>query len=57
MQVASSFELAEELRELALDVRRLGNGFRQDPEALCIAKDEIAKRLAGLARQVEEAAR
>ena len=55
--MADARAMADELRTLAQDVRCLGNGFRQDPEAICLAKDDIAKRLAGLARQVEGTAR
>lgn len=34
---------------------RIGDGYRCDPETIALAKDEIATRLAGLARQMERA--
>lgn len=45
-----------DLQELARDVRRIGSGFRCDPEAIAMAKDEIAHRLTGLARRIGGAA-
>jgi len=45
--------LANRLRDLARDVRRIGCGLRSDPEAIAIAKDVIAAELAGLARRVD----
>lgn len=45
--------VAEELRTLAGDVRRIATGFRADPETIAIQKDTIARRLSLLARTVE----
>lgn len=45
--------LADELRRLAIDVRRIGCGYRADPEAIASAKSEIAGRLTSLARELE----
>jgi hypothetical protein len=53
--VARSPNVPEELRDLARAVRRIGDGYRCDPETVALAKDEIATRLAGLARQMEHA--
>jgi len=43
----------DRLRELAYQVRRIGCGFRADPETIAIQKDEIAADLAQLARDLE----
>jgi hypothetical protein len=53
MTQAGRRTLADELRELSRDVRRLGNGFRVDPETIAIEKDAVAVRLLGLARELE----
>lgn len=45
--------LAGELLELSRDVRRIGCGFRTDPETIALAKDTIAARLCAIARQLE----
>jgi hypothetical protein len=45
-----------ELQELAGAVRRLGSGFRCDPETIAIDKDDIAYRLTGIARRLAGAA-
>ncbi len=45
--------LAGELQDLARAVRRIGCAFHSDPEAIALAKDTIARRLAALARAVE----
>jgi hypothetical protein len=45
-----------ELQDLARAVRRIGSGFRCDPETIAIAKDEIAHRLNGIARRLAGAA-
>lgn len=45
--------LPDRLREIAGDVRRIGCGYRSDPEAIAMAKDKVAKDLARLAREVE----
>jgi hypothetical protein len=47
---------ANELREIARAVRRIGDPFRADPETLCIQKDEISRRLIAVAVLVERAA-
>lgn len=47
---------AHELRDLARAVRRIGCGFRTDPEAIAITKDEIARKLALVARRLDGAA-
>ena len=43
----------ERLRSLANDVRRIGDGYRADPETLALRKDDIASRLAEIARELE----
>ncbi|WP_366553332.1 hypothetical protein [Aquibaculum sediminis] len=43
----------EELRQLAGEVRRIGCGYRSDPETIAVAKSEIAARLVKLARELE----
>jgi hypothetical protein len=47
---------SRELQELARAVRRIGSGFRCDPETIAIAKDEIAHKLTGIARRLAGAA-
>ncbi len=49
----SGAHTADELRSLARDVRRIGDGFRDNPEAIAIAKDDVVHRLVALARRVE----
>jgi len=44
--------LAERLRDLAWRVRRIGDGIRANPEAVCIAKDEVSKELRRIADDV-----
>lgn len=46
--------ISEKLRDLACDVRRIGNGFRDDPETILMIKDEVAEDLYKIARQLEE---
>ena len=46
-------DLPDELRSLAYDVRRIGCAYRTDPESVAIEKDEVVKRLVGLARRLE----
>jgi len=46
--------LSERLREIAADVRRIGYGWRDSPEAVAIQKDDVAKRLAALAREPQD---
>lgn len=45
--------MAEELRDIAASVRRIGDGYRTDPERIAVAKDEAANRLTSLARTLE----
>lgn len=45
--------VAAVLRRLAGDVRRIGDGYRTNPEAIAAAKSEIAAELVSLARQLE----
>jgi len=47
-----SRQVAVELRQIAGDVRRIGDGYRTNPEAVAIAKDDIAKRLATITREL-----
>jgi hypothetical protein len=47
--------LANELREIARAVRRIGDPFRVDPETLCIQKDEISRQLIAVAALLERA--
>jgi hypothetical protein len=55
MGAERSVTVPDELRALAVAVRRIGDGYRDDPETIAIAKDQIAARLAGLARRMEAA--
>ena len=45
--------LPEELRSLARDVRRIGDGWRSDPESVAIQKDDVSKRLVLIAQRLE----
>lgn len=49
----SGRETASSLRDIARDVRRIGDGFRHDPEAIAIQKDDLARRLVTIARELE----
>jgi len=42
-----------QLRDLANAVRRIGNGYRDDPETIAIQKETVATRLVSLTRRVE----
>jgi hypothetical protein len=48
--------LANRIRELACDVRRIGRGRRCDAESIAIDKDCIAVELGSLARRLERRA-
>jgi hypothetical protein len=51
--VTSDFPtVSARLNELARDVWRIGDGHRTNPEAIAIAKDDIAHRLAALAKEL-----
>lgn len=41
------------LYSLAHDVRRIGSGWRSDPESIAIQKDQVAHDLVALARELE----
>lgn len=45
--------VADELRALARDVRRIGCGYRADPETIALAKEDVSRRLVGIARSLE----
>jgi hypothetical protein len=47
--------MADQLRGLARDVRRIGRSGRGDPESVAIDKDDVAHRLARMARAMEVA--
>jgi hypothetical protein len=47
---------ADELREIARAVRRIGDPLRADLETLCIQKDQISRRLIAVAALVERMA-
>lgn len=49
----SSRETADRLRGLAREVRRIGDGYRHDPEAIAIQKDGVASRLIAIARELD----
>ena len=49
----STSQVAERLRKLATDVRRIGDGWSQDPETVAIQKDDVARSLISLARELE----
>jgi hypothetical protein len=53
--VADAPSLACELRDVANTVRRIGDGFRSDPESIALAKDNAARRFIDLARRLERA--
>jgi len=44
--------VVEELAEIARRVRRIGDGWRSDPETIAIEKDELASRIRRAARQL-----
>jgi hypothetical protein len=44
---------AARLYELAVEVRRIGNGYRHNPEQIAEQKDDIASDLIALARELE----
>lgn len=46
-------EFPTELRQLARDVRRMGDGYRADAETLALRREAIAERLLKLAREAE----
>jgi len=50
-------DIAGELQDLARDVRRIGCGFRCDPETIASQKSDVAARLAALARAVRGGSR
>lgn len=52
---ASRLSIASELRQLARALRRGPGPLRADPEAILLAKDEIAGRLCQLAKRMEAA--
>ncbi len=45
--------IADQLRDLARDVWRIGDGYRDDPESIAVQKDTISKQLRSLARDLE----
>lgn len=51
----ASPDIPQALRDAARDVRRIGDGYRTNPEAIAIAKDEIANRLVRLAEHLARA--
>lgn len=51
-RLARESRIAEELETLSRAVRRIGCSLHSDPETIAIQKDEIAHRLALLAREV-----
>jgi hypothetical protein len=44
---------SERLKQLSKDVRRIGCGYRTDPETIAIQKSDIATALTQLARELE----
>lgn len=50
------FEAANELRSIARAVQHIGDPMRIDPEAFCIQKDEISRRIFAVAASMERAA-
>lgn len=42
-----------QLRSLATTVRRIGDGWRGDPERIALEKDLVASQLQSLARELE----
>jgi len=47
--------LTRELAEIARDVRRIGSGWRADPEAIVVAREDAAARLLALAAAIARA--
>jgi hypothetical protein len=45
--------IADQLRDLARDVWRIGDGYRDDPESIAVQKDTISKQLHSLAKDLE----
>ena len=45
--------IPERLRDLAKSVRRIGSGYRSDPEHIALAKDHVEKGLIAIARELE----
>ena len=43
----------DQLRVRARAVRQIGDGWHDDPEAVAIAKDDVAKRLVAIARELD----
>lgn len=56
LMTPAPLHIPDELRDLAVAVRRIGCGYRENPETIAAAKDTIAKQLAKLARHLENAA-
>lgn len=52
-EIRGNNDLSDELRSVAHQVRRIGCAYRTDPEAVAIQKDQVVKRLVGLARRLE----
>lgn len=44
---------SERLLAIASDVRKIGYGYRSDPERVAIQKDDVAYRLVEIARELE----
>jgi hypothetical protein len=51
----TAFAVAADLRDVARAVRCIGDGYRSNPETIALAKDNLARRLHLLAREVEAA--
>jgi hypothetical protein len=50
------YEAANELRSIARAVQHIGDPMRIDPEAFCIQKDEISRRIIAVAASMERTA-
>ena len=50
---AAGNPISDQLRGIAASIRRIGSGFRDDPETIAIQKDSAATRLVKLVRVLE----
>lgn len=51
-QLRNHSRIADELQAIARNVRRIGDGYRTNPETIALQKDEAAHRLTRLARSL-----
>jgi hypothetical protein len=51
--VGAEPKISDQFRDIAADFRRIGSGFRTDPETIAIEKDDAAARLVRLAHDMD----